>query len=134
METFLLVMQIIALAAVSVLCIYLITVLIRVRSILDIAGRDLKEISAKAIPILENLEVITDKVKIVTETIGEQVESVKHSISSFKEITDNIVTFERRVQQGIEEPVMQTVDTLASIMREIQGFLERIPFFSRSRA
>jgi uncharacterized protein YoxC len=125
---------IVALIAVSTLCVYLIMVLVRIRSILEIVEHDIKEISARAIPVLENLEAITDKVKLITETISEQVESVKHSIGSLKEIVESIVTFERRVQERIEEPVMDTIDTFASIFKGIQSFIERLPFVSRLRA
>ncbi len=134
METVLLVMQIVALTAVSALCIYLITVLVRVRSILEVIEKDVKEIGTRAIPILENLEVITEKVKMITETIGEQVDNVKQSIISLREITDSIVTFERQVQERIETPVMDAIDTFASIFRGIQSFIERLPFVSRLRA
>ena len=125
---------IVALIAVSTLCVYLIAVLVRIRSILEIVEHDIKEISARAIPVLENLEAITDKVKLITETISEQVDSVKHSIGSLREIAENIVAFERRVQERIEEPVMDTIDTFASIFKGIQGSIERLPFVSRLRA
>src|SRR5947207_15120494 len=102
METFLLVMQIIALAAVTALCVYLINVLVRVRSLLETIEHDFREMSTKAIPVLENLESITDKIKSITESIGEQVDSVKDSISSLKDVADSIASFERRVQEHIE--------------------------------
>ena len=83
MESVLLVMQIVALSAVTALCLYLITVLIRVRNILDTVQRDVKAISIRVIPVLDNLEIITDKVKIITEAIGDQVESMKQIPSRF---------------------------------------------------
>jgi uncharacterized protein YoxC len=126
MDTFLTIMQIIALAAVSILCIYLITVLVRVRNILTVIERDVKELSAKAIPVMENLEVITDKVKSVTESIDEQVDVVKSAITSLKGIADNVVDFERRVQDRIEEPVLDTVGTFAAIFKGVRTFVTRM--------
>ena len=134
METIRLVMEIVALAAVSVLSVYLIAVLVRVRSLLIVIEGDIKEISAKAIPVLENLEFITEKVKIITETIGEQVDSVKYSIGSLREVTESIAAFEQRVQERLEVPVMDAISTFASIFRGVQGILERLPFVSRLRA
>jgi uncharacterized protein YoxC len=134
MENVLLVMQIVALAAVSALCIYLIVVLVRVKSLLQRIEVDVKEISARALPVLDNLEVITDKVKLIAEGISEQVESVRYSIGSVKEIADNIVSFERKVQERIEEPIMDTIAAFASIFKGIQNLIERLPFLSRLRA
>ena len=126
METVLLVAEIVLLGALTGVCGYLITVLVRVRSILSVVERDIRELSSKAIPVLENLEVITDKIKNVTETIDEQVDTVKHSIDSMREIADNIVDFERRVQQRLEEPVLETVGIIAAVFKGLRMFVGRI--------
>lgn len=126
MDGILLAMQIVALVALTVLSIYLISVLIRVRSVLVIVEKDLKELTARAIPVLENIEIITDKVKNVTEVIDEQLESVKHSINSIKEVAENIASFERRVQNKIEGPVLDTVGTIAALFKGVQAFVSRL--------
>ncbi|HUL43189.1 MAG TPA: DUF948 domain-containing protein [Bacteroidota bacterium] len=120
------VLEIVALAAVSVLCVYLVVVLVRVRSILALLEREMKELSARALPVMENLEVITDRVKSITDDIDEQVNVVKSAIQSFKVISENIADFERRVQDRIEEPVMETVGTFAAIFRGLRTFVTRL--------
>lgn len=119
-------MQIVALACLSALSVYLITVLIRVREILTEVEHDLKEMSSKAIPVFENLEVITNRVRNVSENIDEQVEMVKHSIRAVKEIADSIIDFERRVQSRIEDPVLETVSVLAALFKGVRTFIDRI--------
>jgi len=119
-------LEIVALAAVSVLCIYLVVVLVRVRSILALLEHETKELSARAIPVMENLEVITDRVKTITDDIDEQINVVKTAIHSFKVITENIADFERRVQNRIEEPVMDTVGTFAAIFKGLRTFVARL--------
>jgi uncharacterized protein YoxC len=119
-------MGIIALTAVSVLCVYLITLIVRVRSILTIVEQDIRELSARAIPVLENLEVITDKVKSVTESIDEQVDIVKQSLGSIKEVAENILSFERRIQERIEEPMLETVGTVAAVIKGVRTFVARL--------
>lgn len=123
---FLVIMLIVALACLSALCIYMILVLVRVRSLLTNVERDVKELSSKAIPVFENLEVITEKVKNVTETIDEQVQAVKDSINAVKEVADSIVSFERRVQERIEEPVLDTVSVFVSIVKGVRTFFDRL--------
>ncbi len=125
-NTLLILFEIIALAALTVVCIYLLSVLIRLRNVLAVVEEDVREVSAKAIPVLENLEVITEKVKNVAESIDEQVESVKDSIHSVKEIAENIVRFERDIQERIEQPVLETVGTLAAIIKGVRTFVARM--------
>jgi uncharacterized protein YoxC len=125
-NTLLIIFEIVALSALSVVCIYLISVLIRVRTILSVVGEDVKELSAKAIPVLENLETITERIKHVTESIDEQVDTVKDSINSIKIIAESIVNFERKVQERIEEPVIETVGTLAAVLKGVRTFVARL--------
>ncbi len=126
MDSLLVVVEIIALASVAALCIFLFFVMVRVRSILIVIEKDLKEFSAKAMPVIENLEVITDRVKTISENIDEQVEVLKGAVNSFKDIAENIVDFERRVQDRIEEPVLETVSTFAAIFKGVRTFVTRL--------
>ena len=125
-QLMLVIFEIIALAALSVLCIYLITVIIRIRNILTVVEQDVRELTSKALPVFENLEVITDKVKNITESIDEQVEAVRHSINSIREVADNVVDFERRVQERLEEPVLETIGTIAAIFKGVRAFMTRM--------
>ena len=126
METTLQVVEIVAFTSLSVLCVTLVVVLFRVRRILEFMEKDFKLISAKAMPVLDNLEVITERVKTIT--------ALKNMIGSFTEAADNVIAFERKIQDTIEEPLMGAVDTFAAIFKGIQAFLERIPFVGRLRA
>ena len=125
-SSLLVIVEVAALVALTVLCVYLITVLVRVRNLISVVEQDFRELSAKAIPIFENLEVITYKVKNVTESIDEQVESVKHSINAIRQVADNIADFERRVQERVEEPVMETIGTLTAVIKGVQAFFSRL--------
>ena len=125
-ELMLVIMAIIALGCLSALSVYVITVLVRVRGILTEVERDFKELSSKAIPVFENLEIITNKVRNVSESIDEQVEMVKHSVRSIKDVTDSIVDFERRIQSRIEEPVLETVSVFAAVFKGVRTFVDRI--------
>lgn len=126
MESLLIIVQIVALVCLSALSIYLIIVLVRVREFLTNVEKDVKELSSKAIPVFANLEVITEKIKNVTVNIDEQMEGVKQSIQSMKDIADNVVAFERRIQDRIEEPVLEAVSFLAAAVKGVRTFIERV--------
>ncbi len=117
---------IIALLSVSALSVYLIVTLIRVRDILNQIEHDVKEVSAKALPVLDNLEVITTRIKNVTENIEEQIEVVGHTIRSIRGITDNVVDFQQRLQEKVQEPVFEALNVLSAMVRGIRGLVERV--------
>ena len=84
METILVVSQILALLCLSTLCIYLIVVLLRFRTMLDTVERDVKEIA------------------------------------------DSIVELERRVQDRVEGPILDTVAFIAAVFKGVRTFVERV--------
>ena len=126
METILVVAQILALLCLSALCIYLIIVLLRLKSMMDTVERDLKEMTSRALPVLDNMEFITSRVKSITENVDDQVMIIRESIGSVREIADNIVELERRVQGKIEGPMLETVAFVAAVFKGFRTFLERV--------
>lgn len=126
METVLVIAQIIALLALSALCVYLIVVLLRVRDILANVEKDLKEMTSRALPILENMEYITARVKSITENIDDQVMIVRESIASVRQIADNVVALERKVQDRIEGPILETVAFAAAVFKGFRSFMDRV--------
>jgi len=118
--------QIVALLSVSAVCIYLIVVLIRVRDVLTAFERDMKEVTSRAIPVLENMEFITNRVRNITETIDDQVMIVQQSIGSMKEMADNIVALERKVQERVEGPILDTLGFVAAVLKGFRTFIDRV--------
>jgi len=125
-ESFLVVAQILALLCVSGVCIYLIVVLLRVKELLSGFEKDMKEMTSRALPILENMEYITSRVKSITESIDDQVLIVRESVGSMKEIADNIVALERKVQERVEGPILDTIGFIAALFKGVRTFFERV--------
>lgn len=126
MDIALVLAQIIALLSLTALCLYAIVVLVRVNGILDTVGKDLKELSAKAVPVLENLEIITTRVRAITESIEDQVISVGDSFTAIRRVADDILDLERRVQHRVEGPILETVGYLLAVIKGVRTFLERV--------
>jgi uncharacterized protein YoxC len=125
-ETILVVAQILALLCLSALCIYMIVVLLRVREILSNLERDIKEMTTRAVPILENMEFITARVKTITENIDDQVNSVRDSIVSMRQVAMNVVDLERKMQERIEGPILEGVAFVSAIFKGVRTFVERV--------
>lgn len=126
MEKLLVVMQVVALAALSALCVYLIVVLARVRDFLSSVERDIRELSAKAIPVFDDLGVITRSVKNVVATLDGQIETIRKSIDSIREVFESVVNLERRIQTRLEEPVLGTVAFVSAVFKGVRTFFERV--------
>jgi uncharacterized protein YoxC len=93
---------------------------------LDTVEKDLKEMTSRALPVLENMEFITSRVKSITENVDDQVMIIRESIGSVREVADNIVELERRVQDKIEGPILDTVAFVAALFKGVRTFVERV--------
>src|SRR5579862_4495121 len=106
MDTLLTFMKIVALASVSALCIYFVTVLKQLVITLSEMGRDLRDITTKAGPVLENLDSITSRVKNIVDNVDGEVDKMRSTVSSIRVLAESMIDFGSRVQTKIEEPVM----------------------------
>lgn len=120
-------MEIVAYASVSTLCVVLVFTLVKVRRILVTTEENIRTISSRAVPILDKLDIVSDRALIVVEKMDGHMDSLKGSIASVRQMTDSVVAFERRVQERLEGPIMDTADTLAALFKGVQTVLERLP-------
>ena len=126
MQDLLTIAEILALLCVSALCVYLIVVLARLKETLGHVEKEVKDLAAHTLPILENTEYITARLKSVAENVDDQVLTVRESIASIREIADNVVALERKIQERIEGPVLDGVSYLSAIVTGIRTFIQRV--------
>jgi uncharacterized protein YoxC len=126
MQEILVITQIVALLCLSALSIYVIVVLLRVRDILNTIEKDFKEMTTRVIPVLDNLEFITARVKVISENIDDQVASVRESIASVKQVALNVVELERKVQEHIEGPILEGIALTAAVVKGVRTFFDRV--------
>ncbi len=126
MELVLIIAQIVALLCLSALCVYMIVVLLRVRDIMTSVESDVREMTSRAVPVLENMEYITSRVKNITDSIDDQVADVRESIESVRLVADNVVELERKIQDRIEGPILETVGFVAAVFKGVRTFVDRV--------
>jgi uncharacterized protein YoxC len=125
-ETILIIAEIVALFCLVALCVYIIVVLSRLRIVLVNLERDLKAFAERGIPVLENLEDITTKFKNVATTIEQEVGAIKESMAAVQQIAENIVNFEKRVQERVEIPVMEAVSVISAVFKGVRTFFDQL--------
>lgn len=126
MESFLLVAQILVLLSLSALAIYLVVVLSKVKDMLNTVELNIKEVSARAIPVLENMEALTAKLRTITDSIDDQMALIRTSLQTLHDVTENISRFERKVQDHIEGPIMEVASVVGGFITGVAGFLHKV--------
>jgi uncharacterized protein YoxC len=116
---------ILALFSASALCIYLIVVLIRFKALLQVLQREFVDLNKNLKPILENLNAITDKLRLIAIKVDEQVNMVQGVFVAFKRITENVTRFEERFQQLLEEPLMRVSALFGNVINRVASMFGR---------
>ena len=125
METLIQLTKILALSSFSALCIYLIVVLVRFNALLQVLQRELVDLNKSLKPILENLNAITEKIRLIATKVDEQVNMVQGVFIAFKRITDNVTRFEERFQQILEEPLMRVSALFGNVLNSVISMFGR---------
>lgn len=125
METFLTIAQILVLLLLSGVAVYAMIVLVRLRDLLMTVDTNLKQVASKAIPMLDNLEAITAKIRTIVENFDEQIAVLKSSVDTLKGVAENVAAFERRIQDAIESPIMEVMNTIGGVIRGFTSFFNR---------
>jgi uncharacterized protein YoxC len=122
----LMIVQIVALISVAAVCVYLISVLVRFKEVMTSFEADMKDVTARTIPVLENIEYITSRVRNIAENVDDQVTIVQESIGSMREMAENLVALERKIQQRVEGPILDTLGFIAAILKGVRTFVARV--------
>ena len=125
MESLLTIAKLLALLSATALCVYLIVVLVRFKDVLALLQKDLAMLSERSRPVFDNLEVITSRLKSVATTLEEHVSVTRGSLEAVREMAENVLAFERRIQESLEEPVLRVTSLLAAIIDRITSRISR---------
>jgi len=124
-ETLIQLTKILALFSASALCIYLIVVLVRFNALLLVLQREFIDLNKNLKPILENLNAITDKLRLIAIKVDEQVNMVQGVFVAFKRITENVTRFEERFQYLLEEPLMRVSALFSNVINRVVSMFGR---------
>jgi methyl-accepting chemotaxis protein len=75
--------------------------------------------------VLDNMEYITGRVRGITDSIDDQLTSVRESLASVRSIAENVMSFERRVQERVEGPILEGVAVIAGVFKGLRAMVER---------
>ena len=122
MENFLRIAQVVALLSASALCAYLIVVLVRLNKMLEMLQKDFTELNQTLKPVLENINTVAEKMKAITTKVDEQVNIFKASLEALRGVAENVLRFEERVEQRVEEPIIRLTSLFGSLIGRLASF------------
>lgn len=113
----------IALLAIAAAGIYSILLMKDLQKVLNELENSVRQVSDKAVPVLDNAEVITGKIRSISENLDGEFTSLKGAVDSLVNAVDDIVDLEKKVKERIENPVLDAANYIAAVAKGIKTFL-----------
>ncbi|MGC8594860.1 MAG: hypothetical protein ACP5US_01515 [Candidatus Kryptoniota bacterium] len=113
----------VALLAIAAAGIYSILLMKDLQKVLNELESTVKQVSDRALPVLDNAEVITGKVRSIAENLDGEFMSLKGAVDSVVNAVNDIVDLEKKVKGRIESPVLDVANYIAAVAKGIKAFL-----------
>lgn len=104
----------------SALCVYLIITLKKVNESLTLLQRDLSDINSKLLPILDNIQEVSQKALYAAEEAERQVNKIQNFVSSAKEKIGNIGSI---TKSNPESRIQSFVKNLTALSKAVTAFV-----------
>ncbi|MDZ4746676.1 MAG: hypothetical protein SGJ05_11845 [bacterium] len=133
MDPILLIFCVIALVAVTVLCVVATMWIIDLRKqvqrtvvIMDTAGRDVQEIKSKLLPVLDEAKTMLYHASNTFEQADIELEKIGQGADTFIAIAEDIRRFEQSVLSRIQGPLEDVTSVVNGAMKGISTFARKL--------
>jgi uncharacterized protein YoxC len=124
-ETLIEIAKVLALLSASGLCIYLIVVLVRFNTLLQVLQHELVDLNRSLRPVLDNVNAIAEHLRSISSKVEDQVSMVHGLFVAFKRVSDNVLQFEERFQRRLEEPLLRVSSLFSNVINRVISFFNR---------
>lgn len=116
---------IILLLSASLLCIFSIVYLNRITHTMLRIEENLKRMMNQLNPLIESSNQLIDRMNNISSDIERQINTVRRVIDEVKERVSSVLSFERRIQDGIEAPVSGLLNNLSAVTKGVTTFWKK---------
>jgi uncharacterized protein YoxC len=117
--------QIIFFLSISVLCIYLIKYVGKIVISISNLEKSVNGLTEKLDPVLENFKSLTEKSNKIVDSVTDQVNMLQNTFKNFKQVSDDVLEFERNIKLAIEKPVLDFINIILGLLSGLNFFKKK---------
>lgn len=125
MQTIIDIAYIILLLSASLLCIFAIVYLNRITKTMQRIDENLKRMINQLHPLIESSNQLIDRFSNISSDIEKQINTVRRVIDEIKERVSSVLSFERRLQDGIEAPISGLLNNFSAVTKGVTTFWKK---------
>jgi len=108
--------------SVFILVVFLVPTIIQIKRSARGVEKSSEILNAQLPSIVQNINQMSESLNEIISSGRKQTETLAQATREIKMMVDSIVDFERNLQKKIEEPLLETVTTLAAITKAVRTF------------
>lgn len=92
----------------------------------DSFSKDLSEVKPKLFETIDKVNFLADSLTIVTKNVNNNIDVLGTVVDKVKDTADSIIEFEQKIQNTVEPPVMDTLNTITAVSIGVKTFFDRL--------
>ncbi|HMQ67363.1 MAG TPA: hypothetical protein PKA90_00955 [Ignavibacteria bacterium] len=89
-------------------------------------SKDFSDVKPKLVETIEKINYLTDNFTLVVKNVNDNIEVLGTVVDKVKDTADNIIEFEQKIQNSIEPPVMDTLNTITAVSVGVKTFFDTL--------
>jgi uncharacterized protein YoxC len=94
--------------------------------------KDVNAFKVRLEPLIDDSLQLVKKLNSISDKVDDNIDVIKKTVLKVRDATDKIIEFEQNLQNKIEGPVVDTINTYSAVVKGIKTFIERFRFGKRS--
>ncbi|HMS34159.1 MAG TPA: hypothetical protein PKC91_08730 [Ignavibacteria bacterium] len=91
---------------------------------IDDFSKDFSDIKPKVVESFEKINSLSDNVNGVVSKVNENVDVLGTVVEKVKDTAESVLEFEKKIQNTIEPPVMETLNTITALSAGVKTFFD----------
>jgi uncharacterized protein YoxC len=92
---------------------------------ISVASGDIKDLKPKVADTIDKVNFLMENLTSVVVKVNENVEVLGIVVEKVKDTADGIIEFEQKIQNSIEPPVMDALNTVNAVSVGVKTFFEK---------
>jgi hypothetical protein len=88
--------------------------------------KDLNNFKIKLEPLIDDSLQLVKKLNVISDKVEDNIDVVKTTVLKIKDATDKVIEFEQNLQNKIEIPVLDTINTYTAIVKGVKTFFDKL--------
>lgn len=92
----------------------------------EVLHEDVTNFRTKLDPLIDDTAILVKGVNQITDKLGDGIDTSRRILEKVQNTVESINSFQKRIQDKVEPPIMDTINTYSAFVKGIRGFIDAL--------